>query len=201
MILSGIFLYTMEKSESKAVEFIYQETEIHFLLGNEKNVMVNATEMAKAFGKRIENFRRLDETKVFINALLKHENSKLAHSHVSELRPKKMTESDLIQTKNGVATYYHRKLALEFATWLDVDFKVWIIDTIDDLLFGNYKKHWDAHVKQEDAKTLMEEAKQRLLLNPTQADVIAYFNAENEFKSAKSEKQKAISNQYKLFEQ
>jgi predicted RNA-binding protein with PUA domain len=23
---------------------------------------------------------------------------------------------------------------------------------------GNYKKHWDAHVKQEGAKTLMEDA-------------------------------------------
>jgi hypothetical protein len=26
------------KIESKAVEFIFQDTEIHFLLGNEKNV-------------------------------------------------------------------------------------------------------------------------------------------------------------------
>jgi hypothetical protein len=190
----------MKNQESKAVEFIYQDSEIHFLLGNEKNVMVNATEMAKAFGKRIEDFKRLDGTKNFINALLKHENSKLAHADVRELDSKKMTESDLIQTKNGIATYYHRKLALEFATWLDVDFKVWIIDTIDELLFGNYKKHWDAHVKQEDAKTIMEETKKRLLVNPTQTDVVAYFKAENEFKSAKSEKQKAIFSQYRLFE-
>ena len=187
----------MEKPQSKAVEFIYQETEIHFLLGNEKNVMVNATEMAKAFGKEIDNFLRLDSTKKFISSLLKRENSKIIPSDVRGY----LTEEDIVIGKKRGGTYMHRKLALEFASWLDIDFKVWIIDMIDDLLFGNYKKHWDAHVKQEDAKTLMEDAKKRLLLNPTPADVLIYFNAENEFKSAKSEKQKAISSQYRLFEQ
>ena len=43
----------------KALEFIYQDTEIAFLLGTEKNVMVNATEMAKAFGKRTSDFLQL----------------------------------------------------------------------------------------------------------------------------------------------
>ena len=51
------------EQKSKALEFIYQDTQIHFLLGNEKNVMVNATEMAKAFGKEIDNFLRLESTK------------------------------------------------------------------------------------------------------------------------------------------
>lgn len=184
------------KTDLKAVEFIYQDTEIHFLLGNEKNVMVNATEMAKAFGKEVDNFLRLESTKKFIFCLLKRENSKIIPSDVRGY----LTEEDIVIGKKRGGTYMHRKLALEFASWLDVDFKVWIIDTIDDLLFGNYKKHWDAHVKQEDAKTLMEEAKQRLLINPTQADVIAYFNAESEFKAAKTDKQKAISSQYRLFE-
>ena len=40
----------------KALEFIYQDVEIHFLLGNDKDVMVNATEMAKAFGKEHLDF-------------------------------------------------------------------------------------------------------------------------------------------------
>ena len=186
------------EQKSKALEFIYQDTQIHFLLGNEKNVMVNATEMAKAFGKRIEDFKRLEGTKVFIQALLKRENAKFAHADVREQNTKKWTESDLVQTTNK-ATYYHRKLALEFASWLDVDFKVWIIDTIDDLLFGHYKEHWDAHVKQEKAKERMEEAKKKLLLNATQEDVIAYFRAESEFNAAKNEKTKAIRNQLSLF--
>lgn len=182
----------MKKSESKAVEFIYQDTEIHFLLGNEKNVMVNATEMAKMFDKRIDVFLKTEPTKAFIKAV--------------EFPPvggnsEPISREDLIQTKGKMGTYFHRILALKFAAWLDPNFEVWVYSTIDTILFGNYKKHWGAHVKQEEAKIIMEETKKRLLLDPTQTDVLIYFNAENEFKSAKSEKQKAISNQYRLFEQ
>ena len=128
------------KQDSKALEFIYQDTQIHFLLGNDKNVMVNATEMAKAFGKRIENFKRLDETKIFIKELLEHENAKFDSSHMSEQNLKNLVEDDIINTTNK-ATYMHRKLALKFAVWLDVKFELWIIDTIDNFLFGYYKEH------------------------------------------------------------
>lgn len=183
------------EQKSKALEFIYQDTQIHFLLGNEKNVMVNATEMAKAFGKEIDNFLRLESTKKFITAFLKRENSKIIPSDVRGY----LTEEDVIIGKKRGGTYMHRKVALKFAAWLDVDFEVWIIDTIDDLLFGHYKEHWDAHIKQEKAKERMEEAKKKLLLNATQEDVVAYFRAESEFNAAKNEKTKAIRNQLSLF--
>jgi len=183
------------EQKSKALEFIYQDTQIHFLLGNEKNVMVNATEMAKAFGKEIDNFLRLESTKKFITAFLKRENSKIIPSDVRGY----LTEEDVIIGKKRGGTYMHRKVALKFAAWLDVDFEVWIIDTIDDLLFGHYKEHWDAHIKQENARERMEEAKKKLLLNATQEDVIAYFRAESEFNAAKNEKTKAIRNQLSLF--
>lgn len=187
------------KPESKALEFIYQDTQIHFLLGNEKNVMVNATEMAKAFGKRIENFKRLEETKVFINALLKRENSKFAHSHVSEQNQKKWSESDLIQTTNK-STYFHRKLALEFASWLDVDFKVWIIDTIDELLFGTAKKVGekisDAEIKKQQITELI-----RKVRNSGNEVAIALLDNLDELKVIEKEKKKAMalfSNQFKM---
>lgn len=183
------------EQKSKALEFIYQDTQIHFLLGNEKNVMVNATEMAKAFGKEIDNFLRLESTKKFITAFLKRENSKIIPSDVRGY----LTEEDVIIGKKRGGTYMHRKVALKFVAWLDVDFEVWIIDTIDDLLFGHYKEHWDAHIKQEKAKERMEEAKKKLLLNATQEDVVAYFRAESEFNAAKNEKTKAIRNQLSLF--
>ena len=183
------------EQKSKALEFSYQDTQIHFLLGNEKNVMVNATEMAKAFGKEIDNFLRLESTKKFITAFLKRENSKIIPSDVRGY----LTEEDVIIGKKRGGTYMHRKVALKFAAWLDVDFEVWIIDTIDDLLFGHYKEHWDAHIKQEKAKERMEEAKKKLLLNATQEDVVAYFRAESEFNAAKNEKTKAIRNQLSLF--
>lgn len=177
----------MEKPESKALEFIYQDTQIHFLLGNEKNVMVNATEMAKAFGKRTSDFLQNQSTKDYIfevELTLKSVNSNI-----------KMYEN---RGQSGM--YFERRLAIKFAVWLDVKFEVWIIDTVDNILFGHYKEHWDAHIKQENAKTKMEDAKKKLLLNATQKDVIAYFEAESEFNSAKNEKTKAIRNQYSLFE-
>jgi len=59
----------------KAIEFIYQDTQIHFALSNDKNIMVNATEMAKAFNKQVVAFVRNENTKLFIEKCLKSENS------------------------------------------------------------------------------------------------------------------------------
>lgn len=191
------------KTDSKAVEFLYQDAEIHFLLSQGDNIMVNATEMANLFGKQPKDFLRNQQTKVLIESMLCDENFIKIFGLGEANSPRQEREKMIFEIKSkgkNAGTWMHQFLAIEFAAWLDVDFRIWINLTIRDILFGNYKKHWDAHVKQEDAKTLMEEAKQRLLINPTQADVIAYFNAESEFKAAKTDKQKAISSQYRLFE-
>lgn len=179
----------------KTLEFIYQENAIHFLVNpTDKNVMINATEMAKAFGKRVEDFRRLEGTQKFINALLKSENSKFAHADVRE----QITEKDVIYGTNK-ATFMHRKLAMYFAFWLDVYFQIWVIDTIDEIIFGNYKQHWEAHAEQELAKVEMETLKQEMLTKPSIETTRAYFEAERKMNAAKNAKTRAIKNQYKLF--
>lgn len=109
-------------------------------------------------------------------------------------------KENVYYSNNKAGTYMCRKLALKFAAWLDIDFEIWIIDTIDKILFGHYKEHWDAHMLQEKAKDKMEQAKKKLLSAPTQEDAIAYFEAENEYKTAKNSKLKAIQSQYKLFD-
>lgn len=174
------------KQKSKALEFIYQDTEIHFLLNNDDNVMVNATEMAKAFNKKIDNYLRLESTKLLIKELEK-----------IVFVPSDVREQNIIYATNK-STYMHRILALDFAAWLDINFKIWIYQTIEKVLFGHYKEHWDAHMMQEQAKKEMVELKSKLIKNPTQEDVIAYFEQERLYNQAKSIKQKAISNQYKL---
>ena len=59
----------------KTLEFIYQETQIHFLINpQDDNVMINATEMAKLFNKEVRSFLRLDGTKQFVKALLEKKN-------------------------------------------------------------------------------------------------------------------------------
>ena len=116
----------MKNQESKAVEFIYQDIEIHFLLGNEKNVMVNATEMAKAFEKRTGHYLNNESTKKFIEAI------KLTDMSVS-------LDSDIVDYRGRNGIYFCELLALDFAAWLDVNFKVWIYRRIQEILFGKAK--------------------------------------------------------------
>jgi hypothetical protein len=177
----------MKKPESKALEFIYQDTQIHFLLSKDENVMVNATEMAKAFGKRTKDYLANQSTKDLIIELERTLNSV-------------QSTNEIVSNRGHVGIYFNQILAIDFATWLDINFKIWIYTTIQEILFGHYKQHWDAHMKQEEAKKRMETLKKNLLNNPTQKDVIAYFEAEREVNEAKSQKQKAIQSQYRLFD-
>ena len=116
----------MKNQESKAVEFIYQDIEIHFLLGNDGDVMINATEMAKAFGKRTDHYLQNEATKKFIEAIKVPDMSGTLETNVVENRG-----------RNGI--YFCEILALDFAAWLDVSFKVWIYRRIQEILFGKAK--------------------------------------------------------------
>lgn len=112
----------------KTLELFYQETEIYFLLGNEGEVMINATEMAKIFKRRTKDFLKTDHAKSFIDVAERTLNG--AHS-----------DEKLIDNRGHVGIYFCRPLALKFAAWLDPEFEFWIFNQIDNILFGNYKKH------------------------------------------------------------
>lgn len=112
------------------MKFKFNETEVEFLPSSE-NVMVNATQMAKIFGKKVENFTRIDDTKDFINECLKNANKRFLGIE---------NEEDLIDSKQKSGTWMHRILALKFAAWLDPAFELWVYTTIDFILFGQYKK-------------------------------------------------------------
>ena len=186
----------------KALEFIYRESEIHFLVNpSEKNVMINATEMAKAFEKRIDHFLKAEHTKAFIEALYLKENGV---DLASEFTPNGGNSANknldrIIQTKGQNGSFFHRALALKFAAWLDPEFEVWIYTKIEELVFGNYKRHWDAHCRQEAAKQTMQELRPRLLANPTPELAQQYFEAERDCINAKNQKSNAIRYQLRLF--
>lgn len=102
--------------------FNYNGSNITFSSGN--GVMVNATEMARAFDKRPIDYLRLPTTIELVNAIVRK-------SHISE--------SQLIITKqgssiNGGGTWLHEDIALDFAQWLSVDFRLWCNDRIKELL-------------------------------------------------------------------
>lgn len=101
--------------------FNYNGNNITFQLGN-GDVMVNATEMAKPFGKRAAEYLRLPSTKHLIDAIV-------GKSHYEE--------SQLVTTIRGglsPSTFLHEDIALDFAQWLSIDFKLWCNDRIKELL-------------------------------------------------------------------
>lgn len=87
--------------------------------------MVNATEMAKSFGKTTKDWLRTNASLEFINSL----------SAVRQICP-----SQLVVVKKGNSnefeqgTWMHEDVALEFARWLSPAFAIWCNDRIKELL-------------------------------------------------------------------
>lgn len=100
--------------------FEYNGNSISF--GKEGNVMVNATEMAKPFGKRCNDFLSTKQTNELINSL----SAKTG-----------IPATGLVtvnQGGNNQGTWMHEDLALVFAQWLSPDFYLWCNDRIKELL-------------------------------------------------------------------
>lgn len=180
----------------KTLEYLYQGHEIHFLVNpHDKNVMINATEMAKLFDKRTNNYIRNEATQEFMNAIKRtHIRGQIGEVQTENINYK------LIEDRGRNGIYFCELLAIDFATWLDVDFKLWVYQKIQEVIFGNYKKHWEAHAQQEQARVAMDLLKDQLLINPTPETVAEYFEQEKNWKQAKYEKSKAIRNQLSLFQ-
>lgn len=112
----------MDETKSKPVAYQYEGSSITFSKG--KNVMVNATQMAKKFGKRTADWLENSYTKEFISAL-------------SEAG--KGVSADLVRVIKGgdpslQGTWMHEDVALEFARWLSPKFAIWCNDRIKELL-------------------------------------------------------------------
>lgn len=101
--------------------FQYNGSPITFSNGD--SVVVNATEMAKPFGKFTKDWLVNSRTKEFINTL-------------SAVRG--IPLSGLVQTVKGgngeQGTWMHEDVAMEFARWLSPAFAIWCNDRIKELL-------------------------------------------------------------------
>lgn len=194
--------------KSKAYEFLYNKVNIGFVLNPQNaNLMINATEMAKVFDKRIDVFLKTDHAQNFIKTLekiLEKENKLTPNGgHLENNLPPNGGRLDkkVIDYRGRNGVYFERRLALKFASWLDVEFELWVYNMIDNIMFGHYKKHWEAHALQEEAKIKMEELKKKILTQPTPELVAQYFEAEKQQKNALLLKKKAIKQQLNLFNQ
>ena len=154
---------------------IFNETPITFALSKDNSMMVNATEMAKAYGKEVSHFMENDRTKEFVKKALNTRNSEY-------LKIEK--EADLVFSRQKVGTFMHRVLALKFAAWLDVDFEIWVYSTIERLLFGK-------HVEREksfERTLLLRNEMERIKDNPnkTVEDFDRYLQIERELNHEKA---------------
>jgi len=110
------------KKEIKVFE--YNGKKITFDFGDGEQ-MVNATEMVKAFNKRLDNFMRLKQTKEFIEVL------KSVPSHVREHQIIRAVSGGPYELRG---TWVNDILALKLAAWLSPEFEVWVYTKIKELL-------------------------------------------------------------------
>ena len=125
----------------------YHGNPITFL--NKDSLMVNATEMAKAFGKRPVDWLKTQSANNFVNVYSKVKNITLA---------------DLVRvTKGGdtSGTWLHQDIALEFARWLSPQFAIWCNDRIKELLLNGTASIHAYDVPKTFSDALMLAAKQQ----------------------------------------
>ena len=111
--------------------FSYDNNPITFQLG--EATMVNATEMAKPFGKRPVDWLRLPTTQEFLKQLCE-----VRKSHITP-EVGKSHNGFVVTVKGGndrtaQGTWLHEDVALEFARWLSPAFAIWCNDRIKELM-------------------------------------------------------------------
>lgn len=106
--------------KTATIQYSYNGQAISFAQG--ENVMINATQMAKPFGKRCNDFLSLKSTTELINSLsIKTGIPATALVAVN-------------QGGNIQGTWMHEDLALIFAQWLSPQFYLWCNDRIKELM-------------------------------------------------------------------
>ena len=112
---------------SDITKFDYEGQQVTFEFAD-GNRMINATEMAKPFGKLVGNFLRLKETKEYI-ALLEERYSDV---NIGREVLRVVKGGDASEGLQG--TWMDELLALKFASWLSPRFELWVYDRIQELL-------------------------------------------------------------------
>ena len=92
-----------------------------------QNKLINATQMARPFGKNVADFLRLNNTKKFVTAL----ESRYGNSHNGKRAVLEVVQGG---TPERQGTWMDELLAIKFAGWLHHDFEIWMYERIRELL-------------------------------------------------------------------
>jgi len=138
------------------IKFEFEHNQIEFQINKKGNVIVNATELAKIFNKDVYQYTRIDSTKYLLSACLKPQFCGLLNVE---------NEEDLILSKQKSGTWMHRVVALDFASWLSPELRVWMLLILDKLIFGEYRKLIDSFNQTVNLKTEIKRITQKLRNN------------------------------------
>lgn len=112
------------------VAFSYQGKTINFK-DQKGSVLLNATQMGKAFNKRPSHWLRLQSTEEFLNALKISRSADVDNGLFSE---EEKPLVNVIQGGKNQGTWMHEDVALEFSRWLHPKFAIWTNKHIKELL-------------------------------------------------------------------
>jgi hypothetical protein len=98
--------------------------DIEVIFGNSESLYINATQTAKHFKKKPNDWVRLKETKAYIDALSRSENSRYENFVITKQAGNYREQG----------TWIHKKLIIAFARWLNPDFAVWCDLQIEEIL-------------------------------------------------------------------
>ena len=122
--------------------YAYEGNEVTFSNGD--NVMVNATQMAKAFGKQPNDWLKTEQAQRMIEAIAKTNIFGLADNQL------------VVTIKGGNnpeerGTWMHEDVALVFAQWLSPEFYLWCNNRIKELIkngVSNIRKNPSDRMKE-----------------------------------------------------
>lgn len=177
---------------TKTISEKFQEHDISFLFAT-GDVMVNATQMAKAFGKRVRDFRENETFSQFCEEIKKtpkfldyvqRKRANIGPFKGGEIGGISNIELDnyLITAEKGRhgQTYMYRTLALKFAAWLSSSFEFWIYDTIENILYSEKSREIIEYLHQYPSeKNLKNMAEVELFETRQRTD---YFKLDQERK-------------------
>lgn len=129
---------------SNIIPFPYQGQPVRF----NTDGWINATDVAKRFGKRPVDWLKQEETREYLVALGE---------------ALKCDPESLLKTKRGRhdgGTWLHPKLGVRFAQWLDVRFAVWCDMQVDALLRSDVsvvQRYEEACRQLEDRRDIASE--------------------------------------------
>ncbi|UOO93160.1 KilA-N domain-containing protein [Vitreoscilla stercoraria] len=124
---------------AKLIPLEYQGMSIHA----NSEAWFNATEMAAMFDKRPVDWLKQVDTERYIDTLCKKNE---------------VTKNHFVKTIKGgntakQGTWLHRKLAVRFAQWLDMDFAIWCDEQIEAMLTNG--QTWQKHRTELSSITIL----------------------------------------------